>query len=266
MIGPDHRYSYSQLSSYNECPFNYYLGHIEEPKPEQASNAWAEQGTLIHEILDKWAKGELTKDQMAEEYERRYANSVVTAFPPVLAAKGYTEKAFYQGLEYFQNFDEFEGYSVVSAEEEFMMPLKLTDGTTRPFIAFVDLVVRDTGTNDLIVFDHKSKSWSTFKKEREEMYKQQYLYSYFVHEKYGEWPAYLAFNLFKENGKKDLEKFSMTKYQEVMQWATDAIHAIEDRDLLEWMECKPMPKSGKPDLFCSSICSNRLSCPQSVPR
>ena len=98
------------------------------------------------------------------------------------------------------------------------------------------------------------------------MYRQQYLYSYFVHEKYGEWPEFLLFNLFKENGLKDEQKFSMDKYKEVLQWATDAIHKIEEYDILDCMECKEQKTPGKPDLYCSEICSTRKFCPQSVRR
>ena len=234
LLRDGHRYSYSQLSSFSECPFGYYLKHIEGV--EEKSNGFAEQGTLIHDILDKWAKKEIKKDKMPEEYERRYGDEVVTSFPRMLAAKGYAEKTYLQGLSYFENFDEFPGYTVISAEEEYDMPLRLTDGTERPFIAYVDLVLRDDFTGGLVVMDHKSKSWKEFSKHMDEMYKQQYLYSYFVHEKYGEWPATLAFNLFKEAGRKDMQEFSMDKFSEVMEWATDAIHRIESFDVLDWME------------------------------
>lgn len=266
MLGPDHRYSYSQLSSYSECPFSYYLGHIEFPRPEQAPNAWAEQGTLMHDLLDKWAKGELKKEELAAEYERRYGEEVVTAFPRMLASKGYTQKAYQQGLEYFETFQGFPGFTVVSAEEEYEMPFRLTDGSERPFIAYVDLLLRNEFTGGLVVCDHKSKSLTTFKRERKEMYKQQYLYSYFVHEKYGEWPQYLAFNLFRELGYFDEQEFDEAEYQKTMEWASQAIHDIEDRDLLSWMECKALPKSGKPDLYCSEICSYRRECPQALER
>lgn len=268
LLKDGHRYSYSQLSSFSECPFGYYLKHIEGVEEKQ--NAFAEQGTLIHDILDKWAKKELKKEDMAAEYVRRYPDEVVTSFPRMLTAKGYAEKTFQQGLEYFENFDEFPGYEVVSAEEKFDMPLKLTDGTERPFIAFVDLVLRDEFTGGLVVMDHKSKSWTEFRKHRYEMYKQQYLYSYFVHEKYGEWPTYLMFNLFKEQ-KTDEQEFSKDEFNKTMQWATDAIHQIESFDVLDWMECKEQKvnkKTGKrePDFFCGSICSVRPGCPNSIAR
>lgn len=266
MIDEEHRYSYSQLLSYTDCPFSYYLGYIEEPRPEEVTNAFAEQGTLIHDLLDKWAKGELKKEELASEYERRYGDEVVTAFPRMLAAKGYAKKTYEQGLEYFETFTGFPGYSIVSAEEKYDMPILLTDGTTRPFIGFVDLVLRDDNTGGLVVCDHKSKSLATFKKDRKKMYKQQYLYAFFIHEKYGEWPASLMFNLFKELGYQDEEPFVMEEFEATMQWATDAILDIENRSLLDWLECKPLTKTGKPDFFCTSICSWRNICEQAKIR
>lgn len=258
MIDENHVYSYSQLSSFSECPFSYYLSHIEKPRPEEAPNAWAEQGTLIHDLLDKWAKGALKKEELADEYVRRYGDEVVTSFPRMM--KGYAEKSYQQGLDYFLSFDGFPGYDIVAAEEEYKMPLKLTNGTTRPFVAYIDLVLRDQETGGLVVLDHKSKSKATFKKERETMYKQQYLYSYFVHEKYGEWPERLQFNLFKEQ-LMDERNFSEKEFAQTMNWATESILKIEDMDFLEWLECKPLTKSGKPDMFCSSICQWRNICP-----
>ena len=264
LIKPDHRYSYSQLSSFPECPFGYYLKNIEGQ--EEQSNGFAEQGILIHDLLDKWAKGELKKEQLPAEYARRYPDEVVTSFPRVLTSKGYANKAYQQGLEYFENFQGFPGFEIVSAEERFDTPLKLTDGSERPFLAFVDLVLRDEFTGGLCVLDHKSKSWATFRKERESMYKQQYLYSYFIHEKYNEWPATLMFSLFKENGKLDEREFSMDEYNKTLEWATDAIHQIESYDVLDWMECKEQKTPGKPDMYCAEICSTRAFCPNSIRR
>jgi hypothetical protein len=264
LLPEGHRYSYSQLSSFSECPFGYYLNHIE--LQEGKSNGFAEQGTLIHDLLDKWAKKELTIEQLPKEYERRYPDEVVTSFPRMLASKGYAEKSYQQGLEYFENFRGFPGFEVIAAEEKFDMPLELTDGTTRPFIGFIDLVLRDEFTGGLVIMDHKSKSWATFRKERESMYRQQYLYAHFVHKKYNEWPQSLMFNLFKAEGKLDEQEFSLDKYNEVMQWATDAIHQIESYEILDWMECKEQKTPGKPDMYCAEICSVRGSCPNSIRR
>lgn len=251
-------YSYSQLSSFDECPYGFYLQRIE--KEEQASNAFSEQGSLIHDILDKWAKKELTKEQLPVEYDRRYADEVVTAFPRMLAAKGYTEKAYQLGFDYFTNFDEFAGYKVLAAEEKFKIEIPMADGSTRPFVGIVDMILRDELTDELIICDHKSKSWSAFKKAENEMYRQQLLYATYVKEKYGQWPDKMMFNLFKEGGDKAERPFTLEQYEETMKWAAEAIERIESYDVIDWMEAKEQ------DFFCTEICSVRKSCPNGVAK
>ena len=61
-----HVYSYSQLSSFDECPYSFYLQRI-EGVPETVSNGFAERGSLVHDLLDQWAKKILTKEDMLHE-------------------------------------------------------------------------------------------------------------------------------------------------------------------------------------------------------
>lgn len=248
LLKDGHVFSYSQLSSFSECPYNFYLSRID--KVEQLSNGFAEQGTLIHDLLDLWAKGELTKRQLPEEYARRYPDEVVTKFPRMLTAKGYAEKAFNLGLEYFETFDEFAGYTVLNAEEKFR-----TEIAGRPFVGVIDMILKDDVTDELIVLDHKSKSWSAFRKNEDEMYRQQLIYSKYVYEKYGQWPDRMMFNLFKEHGDKAERPFTMEAYEKTMLWAEEQIEKMENFELLDWLETKP-----EGDFFCHEICSCRRDC------
>ena len=254
----NHVYSYSQLSSVSECPYMFYLERIE--KVDTLSNGFAERGTLIHDIIDQWAKGLITKEQMPVEFDCRYANEVVTAFPAVLAARGYTEKAYRTGLEYFENFDEFSGYKILATEEKFRIDLPLSDGTTRPFIGIIDMVLQDELTDELIICDHKSKSKASFRKAEDEMYKQQLIYATYVKEKYGKWPDRLMFNLFNEGGMKPERPFTEADYKAAMTWAEDMIHKIESYEILDWLETK------ESDFFCENICAARKECPNSVSK
>lgn len=249
-----HVYSYSQLSSFDECPYSFYLQRIEGVR-ETVSNGFAERGSLIHDLLDQWAKKILTKEDMVHEYERRYPNEVVTAFPRMLAAKGYTEKAYQQGIDFLTNFDEFDGYKVVSAEEKFTVDLPLTDGSTRKFTGIVDMILRKNWTNELIICDHKSKSLSAFKKAEDSMYMQQLLYAAYVQEQYGEWPYSCMFHLFNEGGKKMERLFTLDQFRSAVGWASDIIHKIETYEVLDWLECK------KQDFYCMEICGVRKECP-----
>lgn len=265
MLNDGHIYSYSQLQSIDECPYGFYLQRIEKDdngKPlSQKSNFFAEQGSLIHDIIDEWGKGKITKEQMIEEYERRYSEEVVTQPPRVLAAKGYTEKSYQQALDYFVNFDEFVGYEIISTEEEFDIDFDMGDGTIRTVRGFIDMILRDNMTGELIIVDHKSKSLSAFKKAEDEMYRQQYMYAIHVKEKYGEYPSILMFNLFKEAGMRMTRQFSMEEFERTLKWAKEQIQKIEGFDFFDWLQAKD-----EADFFCMEICSMREHCPNGTSK
>lgn len=255
LLPDNHVYSYSQLSSFDECSYSFYLQRIEGLEV-QASNAFAEKGTLIHDILDMWAKKIITKEEMVSEYERRYADEVVTAWPAF--PKGYAKKAYETGIQFLENFDEFKGYEVLSAEEKFRINIPLSDGTVRPFVGIIDMMLTDKN-NSLIVCDHKSKSLQGFKKDEDKMYRQQLLYSYYVKEQYGQWPTSMMFHLFNEGGVKMERLFSEEQLKETTEWATKQIKGIEEYTVLDWLTCKE-----KADYFCWNLCSARKSCPNGV--
>ena len=258
LIRENHKYSYSQLSSFDECPYSFYLQRIEKV-PDQLSNGFAERGTLIHDILDQWGKGKLKKEQMVEEYTSRYADEVVTAFPSMM--KGYPAKIYQQGIEFFENFDEFEGYQIVSTEEKFTIDLPLANGETRKFVGIVDMILRKNFTGELIICDHKSKSMDSFKKAEKEMYRQQYLYAQYVYEKYGEWPKLLMFHLFNAGGEKPYKEFDMKEFRETLQWATSCIEKIENYTVLDWLNYKDSA-----DFHCNELCSVRHQCPRGIEK
>lgn len=258
LLGDNHVYSYSQLSSFDECKYGFYLQRIEGIE-EEASNAFAERGSLVHDLLDRWAKKILTKEQMIEEYERRYSDEVTTSWPRLLAAKGYAKKAYESGIQFLENFDEFKGYEVLSAEEKFQIELPLPNGETRPFVGIVDMMLREIKSGDLIICDHKSKSLQSFKKDEDKMYRQQLLYTAYVKEKYGEYPSALMFHLFNESGVKPQRLFSVADYNEALEWAAKQIKGIEEYTVLDWLMCKE-----KADYFCWNLCSARKQCPNGV--
>lgn len=258
LLSDKHVYSYSQLGSFDECPYSFYLQRIEKTE-NLASNAFAERGSLIHDLLDKWAKGILTKEEMIPEYERRYSEEVVTAYPPFMS--GQAAKKYDEGIQFLQNFDEFRGYKVISAEEKFNIDLQLDDGSTRPFTGVVDLILRKEWTNELIICDHKSKSADAFKKAEKDMWKQQYLYSQYVYEKYGEWPSMLMFHLFGDMGSKPEKPFDLKELRESISWASDCIRKMESYTVLDWLTCKDSS-----DFYCQNLCSPRWDCPRSVEK
>ena len=257
LLPEDHVYSFSQLQSFDECRYAFYLKRIEN-KEEEITNAFAEKGSLIHSLLDEWAKGLLSKKDMADEYDRRYAEEVQTAWPRMM--KGYAQKAYQQGYEFIKNFDEFNGYEILLAEEKYNSNIVLSDGTSRPFVGIVDLVVKEESTGDIIIFDHKSKGKQSFKKAEDEMYMQLYMYAQFVKEKFGVWPAKLGFHLFNQEGLKTTRSFDINEYEATMKWAANRIEQIESASIVDWLDCKE-----KPDFYCWELCGYRKeTCPLGI--
>ena len=248
LLKPDHIYSYSQLTSFDECPYGYYLQRIEGL--QQQSNAFAEQGTLIHDLIDQWAKGLIPAEDLPKEYKRRYPEEVVTQFPRLLAARGYTEKSYDAGLRYFENFDQFEDLDIIDTECKFK-----TDLAGRPFIGIIDMVARNKDTGEFIVLDHKSKSLNSFTKDEDNMYRQQLLYSKFVYEKYNQWPDIMMFNLFKEDGLRMSRPFDRFAYDKAVVWAAGIMDQIEKFEMLDWLE-----KKEESDFFCQNLCNMRSHC------
>ncbi len=253
LLKDNHVYSYSQLTSFDECPYGFYLQRIEGLP--QKSNGFAEQGSLIHDLIDRWAKGELKKEDLVPEYIRRYPEEVVTQFPRLLAAKGYVEKTYDAGLRYFETFDEFADLHIIGTETKFRIEL-----CGRPFVGIVDMVAEDKNTGELIILDHKSKSLRSFQKSEDEMYRQQLIYAQYVHEQYDRWPDLMMFNLFKEDGLRMSRPFTMDDYQAAMSWADNIMNKIESYEMLDWLSEKP-----EPDFFCQNLCNMRDHCRNGQP-
>ena len=252
-IDKNHIYSFTQLQTFSECPYSFYLQKLDQSVKHEdlVENSFAQQGTLIHDLIDKWAKGEIPIEDLPEEYKRRYETEVANNWPRILAAKGYAEKTYKAGLEYFENFDGFDGYEIISSEQKFMVMLN-----KRKFVGVIDMVMKDKDTGELIILDHKSKSLSSFKKSQKDMYKQQYLYSVYVKKKYKQYPDRLAFNLFKEDGLIMSQPFDNDEFIDVVKWAGDTMEKMESYDVFEWLEAKE-----ESDFFCQNICSCRKICP-----
>lgn len=255
LIEEGHVYSYSQLTTFCECPYSFYVQKIEKQKT--VGNAFSSLGSLVHSLIDEWATGLIPAENLPAEYERRYKEAVPEAWPKMLESKGYSQKAYNTCLDYFINFDQFKGYKIISTETKYKSEIN-----GHPFVGVIDMILEDENNGQLIVLDHKSKSMKEFKKNEEEMYRQQYLYSQFIHEEFGKWPDMLGFNLFKENGYKTFKPFSKDRFVEVYTWAADTIEKIENADLFDFFKTI----DSKSNFYCTQICSCRKICPKGQGR
>jgi len=238
--------SFSQLTAVQECPYQYYLLKMAGIEPTE--NAFAQAGNLCHQLLASWAKGDIPIKELADQWTNRFAKTVTAEFPHYLAAKGYAEKLFESILTYFNRFDGFAGYEIIGVEKEFKSAI-----AGEHFVGIIDLVLRNQKTGGIMLVDHKSCSLSSFKRNKEQMYKQLLLYSKFTADEYGEFPQMLCFNLFKEN-LIDERPFDREDYIAARLWAESIIETMKAKDITDWFETKP-------EYFrCVNLCNCRSEC------
>ena len=245
-------WSFSKLSCFDECPYAFYLQYMQDPPLPQQGNAWSDYGTLVHEILEEWAQGKLKDGELAQAFDERYDRAMVHAYPPF--PKGYEEKSRLQAMDYFTNFKGFGEpgqFEVVSAEEKFTVKIGSYN-----MVGISDLVLRDTNTGKLTVIDHKTKSPNSMKHDRAMYTNQLYIYALHVHQKYGEWPERIAFNMIKDGGTLLGEMFDEAHLQKTLEWAEETIDNIylEDDWIAKRAEAVAAKEKGAGSFYCEWIC------------
>jgi hypothetical protein len=244
------KWSYSRLNSFYECAYCWKLQYIDENKSKDGF--FGEYGSFMHEILEKFAKNELSMFELSSKYEEGYNNAVKHRAPPN-AYVDLGEKYYNIGKEYLDNFEGFGDYEILDVEKK----VDFTINNIR-ITGFIDLLAKNKDAK-LAIIDHKSadlKPRSSRKKvtkgdEKLDSYlRQLYMYSIPVFEEFGEYPVELNFNAFR-SGVWIREPFDMKKLEETKKWIFDTIDLIKAETL--WL-----PKSE--EFWCKWICSMRHKC------
>lgn len=247
LLTADTKWSFSKLSSYSECPFGFWLKYCQDPPLPDEGNAWSDFGNLCHKLLEEYARGELSIFQLPEEYEARYSSAVVHNFPPL--AKGYPEKTYNQGYDYFANFEGIgDDYEILSAEEKFEINI---GGYS--IVGISDLVLRNKAEGDVIVVDHKTKSPKSMQHDYPLYRNQLYLYAEHVHQKYGQYPGWLVFNMIKDPTGPFIERFDEAQMEATKKWIEEQIDHVYLDDTWEAKQAQKI-REGKGDFYCRWIC------------
>lgn len=241
-------WSYSRLTAYNQCPYQFKLKYVECNEGEP--NFYAQYGSFCHKILEKYAKNELTLFDLATYYEENYYSEVTCPAPP----NKFTDigQSYYdKGLDFLENIDiDIEDYEILGVEKQ----VKFKIGKYN-MVGFIDLLLRDKDGN-ITVLDHKSGSLKMTKngkisktsEEHFESYKRQlYLYSIAIINEYGVKPKYLKWNLFKDRNYVQIE-FNDKEFEETKEWAIKTIENIKNDE-----NFYPNPSA----YFCQNICDMR---------
>lgn len=241
-------WSFSRLNSFYNCPYEWKLRYIDCNKSE--NGFFGEYGSLIHKILEKYEKGELSLFELNDYYEEHFSENVPHDAPPnkyVDIKQSYYEK----GLDYFNNIDlDLDKYEVLGVEKEVRFQIAGKD-----FVGYIDLLLKEKETGKIIILDHKSasikilKNGKVSKSDQEhvrEFIRQLCLYAIPIIEEYGHVDE-LWWNLFKDKNWLKMP-FNKEDYDEAIQWAEDTLKLIEAEK--EWLP--------NPDFYyCNYLCGHR---------
>lgn len=248
------RWSYSRLTSFSQCKYGFYLAYIvkDDDLYLNEGNFWAEAGVLVHEILERFFKKEITQQEAAEYFRDHFWDSICYKVKPELMKKKYE-----QCLDFFENSDLswLDSYEVLGVEKEIKLTISGYD-----FIGYIDLLLRDKRDGRLIILDNKSSEYFFTKSGKvkesarhsfEKYEKQMTLYSRGVYEEYGEYPKELHWLHFMDRGKRSIVQFDLHKYEDAVRWLIDQIHEIENED--------DFPANYE-FFYCKNLCGFRSSC------
>ena len=245
-------WSFSRVNSADKCRYAWYKTYIEEE--EGLPNAYAQFGTICHETLEKYLKGELDMFSVLDYYQNHYSDYVTCDFPKNKYVD-LAEKTYLQGEEYFSNINfDFDKYEILGVEQE----LNFKVGKY-PFRGFADAIYKDRETGEIILRDHKTSSFTYLKnggvssKDKQhfkEFRYQELLYCIPLIEQYGR-VDWLSWNMIRDQREIKIP-FDEREFDEAKEWCIKTIEELEQEVL--WL----------PDVsssyWCNTICQCRMAC------
>lgn len=244
------KFSYSSVSSFVTCPYGFYLTYIQYE--ERSKNFYSDFGLLMHEVLEKYFKGELEIMELSQYYEEQYP-LIVTSPPPPYPA-GIADRYYADGLEFFDTFDlDRNDYEIISIEDTIY-----TEHNDIKLVIKPDLVVKEKSTGDIILIDYKtsnpfSKDGKPDKKKMADYHKQMYLYSYFINHN-RDYKINKIRLWFVRINKFDEFNYNEEDAGDVVNWFYNGILNIKLAD--EFPHCD----TEKNKFFCQMLCSVSQFC------
>lgn len=253
-IVDDIRFSYSSLSTYDNCPYCFKLTYI-DALPRQ-NNFYAEYGTMIHECFEQYFTGNLEDFQLSQYYLENYKKVVKTPSPVFPAGMEDRYKA--QGQDFFDTFSfDKTNLEILVVEDKIDFDL---DKNSK-FVAKPDLVAKNKDTGLITLYDYKTaipfkvnKKTGTEiadKKKIDGYYKQMLIYSY-VLRKYRSWPIHDISLWYTRMNRIVTIPWKEEEEEKVFVWVNDVISRIKSDEKFCY--------NNTSEYFCNNLCSVRNSC------
>lgn len=219
-------WSYSRISSFEKCPYKFFLTYIAPSK--KLPQFFSDYGSFMHGLLADYYSGRLTADGAVRAYLTGFQRHVAAKAPD----SGIFTKYFQQGLSHLKSLS-MPRERILGVET----PVSFQVGG-RPFTGYVDLVLFNEENGEITVMDHKSRALKPrstrgrYTKSDEELdlyLRQLYLYSIPVENAFGVLPSSLAFNCYR-TGTVIYEPFSSAAFEAAKDWANQSVEAIIHAD------------------------------------
>ena len=255
-------WSYSRVSTYDHCPYEFFLKYIVNNDDEYLAegNFFAEVGSFVHSILEKVFNDELKIREMPNYFSDEFDSNVFYE-----VNQSTMEKTFENCLNYFleEDFDWLKEYQVIGVEKKIY-----TDIGGNKFIGFIDLLLRHKETKDIVIVDHKSSAYpfksdgkSVLKKSKSDFAKykhQMYLYCKAIYEEYGQFPKYIMWNHFKDKKIAKVD-FCENDYHDAIKWFENIIERIKRDENFDAI-CGDDKLRDKEFFYRVNLCPFRSSC------
>lgn len=240
--------SFSRINNW-KCPYEWKLHYID--CIEGDSGFFAEVGTAMHETLEAYLKQEKDVFNLLAYFEEKW-NECVIHEPPPNKYTDLTAQYYQQCVDYINQlvFD-FDKYEILGVEKEIFFNIE-----KYKFHGFIDLLIKDKDTNEIIISDHKSflphfkKNGEISKTQQEhfeEFKRQLYMYSISVINDYGKVDK-LRWNFFRGQHIYIIP-WNKEEYDETIQWALNRINEISNEII--WL-----PDTSN-RFYCNYLCSMR---------
>ena len=140
-------FSYSKLSSFQNCPYGYYLTYIQHIKGED--NVYGILGNVVHDMYELLTKDEITIEEAKEKFKQEYelCKFLGLTFPTKMSE----EKYVYDVEHSFDYFIKPTG----RLEQERYFQIEIENKTFR---GYIDLIIFDDKNKTIRVIDYKTSS------------------------------------------------------------------------------------------------------------
>lgn len=237
-------WSFSRLKCYEQCPHAFYMKYLD--KVPQEGNHYADFGSFVHKILQKFYTGELKKNELVSYYLKYYDEEVLPERNEKVSVTNYLN-----GLKYFRNIEDF-NKEIIGVERR-------VDGeiSGNKFTGYIDLLYKESD-GGIVIRDHKShpikeKNPTKPRKTDEDFDKyalQLYIYANMIRKELRTPVKYIEFNCFK-TGTVPRELASSVRELDAVRWVCETIGKIKyDEDFM------PNPEY----YYCNNLCEFRSVC------